>query len=99
MIWIVEPQKLPPTEDWSDLDSGAPMKTKQWKGLKIKHRGDKRKAVLKPLPPDYAQGGERGKDGLWDRESGGWTDPWHAPAAGSELLRPQTSPSCGVPGQ
>lgn len=47
------------------------MKTKQWKGLKIKHRGDKRKAVLKPLPPDYAQGGEMGKDGLWDRESGG----------------------------
>lgn len=47
------------------------MKTKQWKGLIIKHRGDKRKAVLKPLPRDYAQGGEMGKDGLWDRESRG----------------------------
>lgn len=33
---------------------------------------------------------------LWDRESRGWTDTPQAPAVGSELFRPQTSPSCGV---
>lgn len=37
-----------------------------------------------------------GRMWLWDRESRGWTDTPQAPAVGSELFRPQTSPSCGV---
>ena len=72
------------------------MKTKQWKRSKIKHRGDTRKAVIIPLPQMMPKVGRRRRTQLWDRESGGWTDTPHAPAVGSELLRPQTSPSCNA---